>query len=213
MHAIAGRIYFKTSQLSSWVSKQSSSLDRYSLKGQKQLQWAILSQHQQHSMTKTKVACLLLSVLMVPNWKLGGCSLCIKLVLKEFNSAFLLPFFFFPHGRQIYGIQNTEGKAQQKTSCHIHRIDKNAFGLAFLWLNKQGSKGWNSKTAPWLLAKEIDAKAISQSRTGKSQEQCFFSKQETFHFFKSHYSVVAFCFHSQKTFSLSMFFLIYILIY
>ena len=74
----------------------------------------------------------------------------------------------------------------------------------FLWFNQQGSKGWNTKTALLLLGKEIDAKAISQSRTGKSQEQFLFSKQETLHSFKSHYSVVAFCFHSERTFFLSM---------
>lgn len=118
---------------------------------------------------------------MVPNWNLGGCSLWIKWALKEFNTALLLPFFFFSlHRRQIYSIWDTEGRAWQKTSCNIRRVDKNAFGLAFLWFNQQGSKGWNTKTAPLLLAKEIEAKAISQSRTGKKLRAVLFQQARIF---------------------------------
>lgn len=140
---------------------------------------------------------------MVPSWNLGGCTLCINWELKEFNTV-LLPvcLFVYFHERQIYSIWNTEGKTQQKTNCNVCSIDKNAFDLVFFWFNQQGSKGWNTKTPPSLLANEIYAKEISQSRWEKSQEQCFFSKQEAFHFFKSHYSVVAFCFHRENILSL-----------
>lgn len=123
---------------------------------------------------------------------------------------------FFLHRRQlhstysaIYSIWYTEGRAQKKNSCNTHRVGKHAFSLAFLWFNQEGSKGWNTKTAPWLLAKVIDAKAISQSRQGKSQEQRFLSKQEIFNIFKSHYSGEDFCFQSGTIFTLSIYVFIY----
>lgn len=42
------------------------------------------------------------------------------------------------------------------------------------------SKGWNRKTAPLLLPKEIDAKAISQSRTGEKLRAVLFQQARNF---------------------------------
>lgn len=187
MHVTSEGIHFKTS-LSHWVSEQSSALVN-SVTGQWAVTGIIFSQFRQYSITRRKLACPLLSILVMPNQGLGECStLCPEETRWWPGSALsglcnssqclftaFIYLFIYCMGDKYTAHADTEGRTLQKNSCNIHGVDKNVFGLEFLWFNQQGSKGWNTRTAPLLLAKEIDAKAISQSRPGKSQEQWFFS--------------------------------------